>query len=75
MVSSQHDAVIPLVPHLYLHFLDFEVNPDSGHMASCKLVVGEACHQAGLTRRGITQQDYLDRNILFCNGCLVTKSI
>jgi hypothetical protein len=51
MISRQHDAVIPLVPHLYLHFLDFEVNPDSGQMASCKFVVGEACHQASLASR------------------------
>ena len=53
MIDCLHHGVIPLVPHLYLHFLDFEVYPDSGHVISCKLVIGKARHEAGLPRAGI----------------------
>ena len=72
MIDCLHHGVIPLVPHLYLHFLDFEVYPDSGHVISCKLVIGEARHEAGLPRAGIPQQDYLNRIIIIGLLGLVT---
>jgi len=72
MIDCLHHGVIPLVLHLYLHFLDFEVYPDSGHVISCKLVIGEASHEAGLPRARIPKQDDLNWIIIIGLLGLVT---